>query len=80
MGQTMAEPTLTRVSKAAMTQAIAALGAAGRPVTALRLCANGDMLLLTETPASALPVADNDGEQDWTSLAGAPEIPRAQGS
>ncbi|MDB5458112.1 MAG: hypothetical protein JWP92_3697 [Caulobacter sp.] len=66
-----------RVTKAAMTQAIAAMSAAGRPVLALRLCANGDMLLLTETPAGALPVADNDGGNDWTTLAGAPEISRA---
>jgi hypothetical protein len=65
------------LSKAALVRAIGAMDAAGHRVVAARLCANGDFLLLTESPAGALPVADNDGAQDWTDLAGTPEISRA---
>lgn len=55
---------------------LAAFAAAGCPVKGARLCANGDVLLLTDTPSGALPSNDDDG--DWVSLAGEEEVPGAQ--
>ena len=65
------------MSERQLLRAIKAMDAAGHPVRAMRVCANGDVLFLTEAPAGALPVADNDGGSDWTDLAGSKEVPRA---
>jgi hypothetical protein len=53
---------------------IAALEAAGHPVTGMRLCTNGDVCLTTE-PLPRLSSDNDDG--DWVDLAGTPEISRA---
>jgi hypothetical protein len=54
---------------------LAAFVAAGCPVKGARLCVNGDLLLLTEAPDTALP-SNDDG--DWVDLAGQTETPRAK--
>jgi hypothetical protein len=58
-----------------ITDALAAFLAVGQPVKGVRICENGDVLLLTDTPPEA--VASND-DGDWVDLAGQTEIPRAQ--
>jgi hypothetical protein len=60
--------------KARVQQMIAALEAAGHPVTGMRLCTNGDVCLTTE-PLPRLSSDNDDG--DWVDLAGTPEISRA---
>ena len=66
----------TQLTKAVIERAIAAMDARGHVVKAARLCANGDVLLLTESPAGLLPSELNDGA-DWVDLAGQAEISRA---
>jgi hypothetical protein len=50
----------------------------GHTVTAIRLSPDGCIDLLTEGLAPTL--ASNDDAEDWLSLAGQTEVPRAQGS
>jgi hypothetical protein len=66
----------TALTKAVIERAIAAMDAQGHQVKAARLCANGDVVLLTESPAGLLALDTNDGG-DWVDLAGATEISRA---
>lgn len=63
--------------KALIADTLAAFAALGQPVKGARICDNGDVLLLTEAPAAALP-SNDDG--DWVDLAGQTEVPRAKGS
>lgn len=63
------------LTKATIERAIAAMDARGHQVVAARICSNGDVVLLTETPPGLLPVQEDDG--DWVSLAGAAEVSRA---
>lgn len=53
---------------------LAAFAALGREVKGARICDNGDVVLLTDTPAGAL--ASND-DADWVDLAGEKEVPGA---
>lgn len=62
----------------AISEAMAAFAARGTPVKAMRACGNGDVLLLTDMPADALPSDNDTGE--WVDLAGETEIPRASGA
>lgn len=64
------------LSQAVIKRAIAAMDAQGHPVKAARLCANGDVVLLTESPAGLLALDTNDGGS-WVDLAGETEISRA---
>lgn len=56
---------------------LAAFLAVGQTLKAARICENGDILLLTEPPAGALP-SNDDG--DWVDLAGETKVPRAKGA
>lgn len=47
---------------------ISVLMRGGVPVTAARICANGDVLLLTQNPPGALDSPDSSA--DWVDLAG----------
>lgn len=58
-----------------LTDALAAFMAVGQPVKGVRICENGDVLLLTDAPPDA--VASND-DGAWVDLAGETEIPRAK--
>jgi hypothetical protein len=60
-----------------ITDTLAAFVAVGQPVKGVRICDNGDVLLLTDTPPGAVP-SNDDG--DWVDLAGETEIPRAKGA
>ena len=43
----------------------------GTPIRAVRMCANGDVFLLTETPADVLASDDLDKElKDWSGKRG----------
>ena len=53
---------------------VATLEARGTPVTAIRISPDGTVTLLTGTLEGVL--AAND-DQDWVSLAGAKDLPRA---
>lgn len=64
------------LSQAVIKRAIAAMDAQGHQVKAARLCANGDVILLTESPAGIQPLDLQDGGS-WVDFAGASEIPRA---
>ncbi len=66
----------TILTKAVIERAIAAMDAQGHSVKAARLCANGDVVLLTESPAGLLPLDLND-DGSWVDLAGQAEISRA---
>lgn len=68
--------TATALSGAVIRRAIAAMDAQGHQVKAARLCANGDVVLLTESPAGLLALDTNDGGS-WVDLAGQAEISRA---
>ena len=64
------------LTQAVIKRTIAAMDAQGHPVKAARLCANGDVVLLTESPAGLLPLTLDDGGS-WVDLAGEAEISRA---
>lgn len=64
------------LTQAVIKRTIAAMDAQGHPVKAARLCANGDVVLLTESPAGLLPLNLDDGGS-WVDLAGEAEISRA---
>lgn len=64
------------LTKAVIARAIAAMDAQGHQVKAARLCANGDVVLLTESPAGLLALDENDGGS-WVDLAGTTEVSRA---
>ncbi|MBO9710703.1 MAG: hypothetical protein J7521_21075 [Caulobacter sp.] len=68
--------TASSLSQAVIKRAIAAMDAQGHPVKAARLCANGDVILLTESPAGLQPLDLNDGGS-WVDLAGETEVRRA---
>lgn len=59
-----------------ITDTLAAFEAVGRPVKGVRICDNGDLVLLTDRPAGVLPSNDDGG--DWLDLAGETEIPGAK--
>ena len=63
------------VTKAQICRAMAAAADQGAPVKALRICPNGDVLLLTELPEGALPPPD--ASFDWVAHAGETDLPRA---
>ena len=65
----------THVTRAQIQRAMAAAAGQGAPVKALRICPNGDVLLLTEVPEGALPPAD--ASFDWVADAGETDLPRA---
>lgn len=58
-----------------ITDTLAAFVAAGHPLRGARICENGDLLLLTDEPAGALP-SNDDGE--WVDLAGQTDLSSAK--
>jgi hypothetical protein len=69
---------MTAITKAQIERAITAMESTGHTVTAIRLSPDGCIDLLTYGLAPTL--ASNDDAEDWLSLAGQTEVPRAQGS
>lgn len=63
---TAAMPPMAR--RKLLTDVFKAFTQAGAPPTAARICANGDVLLLTQNPPAALDSPDSDA--DWVDLAG----------
>jgi hypothetical protein len=58
--------------------AIGALERSGHDVKAVHIAVDGSMTVLTE--AQPAPVASNDSDGDWVTLAGSQEVSRAQGA
>ncbi len=63
------------VTRAQIQRAMAAAAGQGAPVKALRICPNGDVLLLTELPQGVLPPPDTSF--DWVADAGETDLPSA---
>lgn len=67
---------MSALTKAVIERAIAAMDARGHAVKAARLCANGDVVLLTESPVELQRLDTTDGGS-WVDLAGETEVSRA---